>query len=75
MIRDNGPIHNVGFGASSRDFESGDKEQQGPSPHSGFISRALDDNPVMKMASSIVATGIAATVAGKLLRGGGLKLR
>jgi len=75
MIRDKGPIHNIGFGLTSREFSPGDNEQQGTSPQSGFIARALEGRPIVKAATALVATGIAATYAGKMLRGGGLKLR
>lgn len=74
MLRDNQPIHNIGFGLTSRDFTPRDTEQQGPSPNSGFIARALEGNPITKMATAMIATGIAATVAGKVVRGQGIKL-
>jgi hypothetical protein len=54
---------------------AGQNEENGLSPDCGFISRALDGNPMLKMATALVATGIAATVAGKVVRGQGLKLR
>jgi len=73
--RDKGPIHNIGFGVTSREFTTGDDTQNGPSPDSGYVSRALEGRPLVKMASAMIATGVAATVAGKFLRGGGLKIR
>lgn len=75
MLRDKGPIHNIGFGVSSREFTSNDNNQNGLSPDSGYVNRALEGRPLVKMASAMIATGIAATVAGKFLRGGGLKIR
>ena len=75
MQRDRGPIHNIGFGVTSREFTTGDDTQDGPSPDSGYVSRALDGRPLVKMATAMIATGVAATVAGKFLRGGGLKIR
>lgn len=75
MIKDNQPIHNIGFGVTSRDAE-GEKggPLQGQSPHSSFISRALGDHPMLAMTTAMVATGVAAGVAGKFVREGGLKL-
>ena len=75
MQRDRGPIHNIGFGVTSREFSTGDDTQNGPSPDSGYVSRALEGRPLVKMASAMIATGVAATVAGKFVRGGGLKIR
>ena len=75
MIRDKGPINNLGFGKTSRDFVPDDDERSGPSAQSGFISRALDGHPVAKMATAMLATGIAASMSGKFVRQGGLKLR
>lgn len=75
MQRDNQPIHNIGFGVTSRNI--GDQKQDediSSSPNSGFISKALDGNPFLKMATALVATGVAATVAGKFVRNQGLKL-
>lgn len=74
MRRDNLPIHNIGFGATSRDFPPSLEEDIGPSPNSGFVARALEGNPIVRMATALVATGIAATVAGKVVRGQGIKL-
>jgi hypothetical protein len=75
MIRDSQPIHNVGFGVSSRDLNMpSDSTISGSSPQSGFIARALDDHPLLRMTTAIVATGVAAGMAGKLVRQGGLKL-
>lgn len=75
MIRDNGPINNIGFGLTSRDFGSGKNEEQGHSPNSGFVSRALEGHPIAKMATALIATGLAAQLAGKFVREGGLRLR
>lgn len=74
MLRDRQPIHNVGFGLTSREFDPGNSERDGPSPNSGFIARALEGNPITRMATAMIATGVAATVAGKLVRGQGIKL-
>lgn len=75
MLRDNQPIHNIGFGVTSRDIgNSKSNEDVTTSPNSGFIAKALDGNPITRMATAMIATGIAATVAGKVARGQGLKL-
>ena len=75
MIRDNGPIHNIGFGVTSRDFSSGNNEHEGQSPDSGFVARALGGHPIASMMTALVATGVSAHLAGKFLKGGGLRLR
>lgn len=75
MLRDRGPIHNIGFGVTSREFSRGEDIQDTPSASSGYISNALEGKPIFKMASALLATGIGATIAGKLVRGQGLKLR
>lgn len=75
MIRDNQPIHNIGFNLTSRDVHSdASAEVSGKSAHSGFVARALEDHPVLRMTTAMVATGVAATVAGRFVRQGGLKL-
>ena len=75
MIRDSQPIHNIGFGITSRDAQlRKDSTVERESTNSGFISRALNDHPVLKMATAMVATGVAASMAGKFVREGGLKL-
>jgi hypothetical protein len=48
MQRDRGPIHNIGFGVTSREFTTGDDTQNGPSPDSGYVSRALEGRPLVK---------------------------
>lgn len=75
MIRDSQPIHNIGFGVTSRDAPiRKDSTVEGESKNSGFVARALDNHPVLKMTTALVATGVAAGVAGKFVREGGLKL-
>jgi len=75
MLRDQGPIHNIGFGVTSREFNRGDDVQGAPSPTSGYLNNALEGKPILKMAAALLATGIGATMAGKLVRNQGLKLR
>jgi hypothetical protein len=74
MIKDNQPIHNLGFGATSRDMPDGEKPREGVSPDSSFITRALDGHPIMKMATALIGTGIAAHYATQFMKEGGLKL-
>jgi hypothetical protein len=75
MLRDNQPIHNIGFGVTSRDIGNakGDEDVTA-SPNSGFIARALDGNPIVRLVTAMMATGTAAVIAGKVVRGQGLKL-
>jgi len=74
VIRDRGPIHNLGYGVTSRDLPFNEGETEGVSPNSGYVSKALDGHPVMRFfahtATSIVVAG--ALTAG--LKKGGLKL-
>lgn len=74
MIRDNKPIHNLGFGATSRDMSDSEKPREGISPDSSFIARALEGHPIMKMATALIGTGIAAHHATQFVKGTGLKL-
>lgn len=74
MIRDRGPLTNLGHGVTSRDVPANEGESEGPSPNSGVVSRALNGHPVMRFVASNIATVIGAGVAGALFRKGGLKL-
>lgn len=74
MFRDRGPIHNIGHGVSSRDMPSREGETETPSPNSGYISRALDDNPIMKFFAATGTAMLATTVASRVSKGAGLKL-
>ena len=74
MIRDRGPVHNVGHGLTSRDLPFNEGETEGVSPNSGVVSKALDGHPVMRF---FAHTGMSIAVAGVLTAGlkkGGLKL-
>lgn len=75
MQRDQGPIHNIGFGVTSRDFTREENIQDMPASDSGYLSNALEGKPIVKMATALLATGIGATIAGKLVRNQGLKIR
>lgn len=74
MIRDRGPIGNLGYGITSRDLPINEGETEGVSPDSGVLSKALDGHPVMRFfahtAGSIAVAGV--LTAG--LKKGGLKL-
>ena len=74
MLRDNQPIHNIGFGLTSRDLRSQNVEKDNPAPHSGFIERALHGHPALKTATAFIATGLAVHYSGALFREGGMKL-
>lgn len=74
MIRDPGPIHSLGFSVTSRDIPTNEGETQGTAPNSGYVSRALDEHPIMRFFASTGATMVAAMAASKLVRGGGLRL-
>ena len=74
MIRDPGPIHNLGNSVTSRDVPIPDGEKEGDSPNSGYISKALGEHPVARfLASSAIMMGVGAILS-KMVRGGGLKL-
>lgn len=74
MLRDSQPIHNIGFGLTSRDIKTQNNEKDTPSPNSGFIERALHGHPLLKTATAFVATGLAVHYAGALFKQGGMKL-
>lgn len=70
MIRDPGPQYNLGFGIppSNQDVEEGS-----PSGAS-FIQRSLSGHPVAKFLATSAASIVAMHVAGKIVKGGGLRL-
>ena len=74
MIRDNQPIHNIGFGVTSRDMPDGEGPKEGLAPDSSFVARALEGHPILKMATALIATGVGAHYATQFMREGGLKL-
>ena len=74
MIRDPGPIHNIGFGVTSRDIPINEGEQEGDAPNSGYISRALNGHPIMKFVASTAATLAVSSVLTGMTKKGGLKL-
>ena len=74
MIRDRGPIHNLGYGVTSRDLSFNEGETEGVSPNSGQLTKALDGNPVMRFFAHTGATIAVAGVMSAMMRKGGLKL-
>jgi len=74
LIRDPGPIQNLGYGVTSRDIPVNEGESDGVAPNAGIISRALDGHPITRFFASAGATMVAATVASKLTKQGGLRL-
>jgi len=74
LIRDPGPIHNIGYGVTSRDVPVSDGETQGDSPNSGYVSRALNGHPIMRFFASTAATVVGTYAASKLTKSGGIKL-
>jgi len=74
LRRDKGPIHNLGFGVTSRDLGAAGELEEGPDPNGGFIAKALYEHPVMRFFAASAATVVGAVVAGRLIKKGGLKL-
>jgi len=74
MIRDPGPVLNVGHSVTSRDIPTNTEETEGISPNSGILTRAVSGNPVLKFFSSAAVTMVGAYAASKLTRAGGLRL-
>ncbi len=74
MIRDPGPIQNLGYGVTSRDLPATEGESDGVAPNSGMVSRALNGHPITRFLASTASVMVAAGVASKLTKKGGLKL-
>jgi len=74
MIRDPGPIHSLGSGVTTRDVPLNEGETSGVAPNSGFVSRALNDHPIMRFFASTAAVMVGAAVASSVTKKGGLKL-
>jgi len=74
LFRDKTPLVNLGYGISSRDIPETSDEQKNPNPNSGLIARALDDKPIVKYISTMVATLAATAASTLLLSKGGIKL-
>ena len=72
MIRDRQPRYTLGFGVRSDQVLYG--EEEGPNPESGFLGRALHDDPIMRFFAVSAATIVSAHLAGSLFRRGGHKL-
>lgn len=74
MIRDRGPLHNIGNGVTSRDIPLNEGETEGISQDSGAVARALNGHPVMRFFAHAGTTMLVAGVGAAMLRKGGLKL-
>jgi len=74
LIRDRGPIHNLGYGVTSRDLSFNEGETEGVSPNSGQLTKALDGHPVMRFFAHTGATIAVAGVMSAMMKKGGLKL-
>lgn len=74
MIKDRGPIFQLGSGATSRDLPYDEAEVEGVNPESGAISKALHHHPVMRFFATAATTMAGMAVAGSLVRGGGVRL-
>lgn len=75
MIKDQGPIYNLGFGVQTRQlgWQQGDTTP-GPNPEGSTISKALHDHPIMKFFAASATTMVGMAVAGAVARKGGVKL-
>lgn len=74
MQRDPGPLHNLGFGVTSRDIPTNEGEQEGDAPNSGYVTRALNGHPIMRFFAASAATIAGTVVASRVTKKGGLKL-
>ena len=74
MFRDKTPLVNLGYGLTSRDVPASSNEEKNPNPNSGYISRALNDKPILKYITTTAATLAGTYAASKLLSKGGIKL-
>lgn len=77
MIRDQGPIYNLGYGVNSRSlprWEGSQEEQRGVAPNSGAISKLLNKNPAMKFVAASAAIMTVGALATSVMRGTGVKL-
>jgi len=74
LIRDRGPLHNIGYGVTSRDLPFNEGETQGLSPDSGSISKALDNHPIARFLTHTAASLATAALLTTVMRKGGLRL-
>lgn len=74
MIRDPGPIHNLGYSVTSRDLPINEGDKEGISHNSGVISKALNSHPIIRFFATTAATIGGTFVASKLTKSGGIKL-
>src|SRR5688500_17947318 len=73
MIRDKAPVYQLGYGVRSDEVTRGD-EQEGVNPESGIIAKALHGHPMMRFLGVTAATTVSMHVAGRIVKGGGIKL-
>lgn len=74
MIRDPGPLQNLGYGVTSRDVPINEGETEGTAPNSGYVNRALNGHPVMRFFATTATTVVGTVVASRLVKSGGIKL-
>ena len=74
MIRDPGPIKNIGYSVTSRDIPTTQDEERGDAPNSTFVSRALNNHPVLRFLATSAATMGSMFVLSKITKEGGLRL-
>jgi hypothetical protein len=74
VVRDPGPIQNLGYNVTSRDLPTMNDEERGDAPNSGFVSKALNGHPVLRFFATSGATLGAMFVLSKVTKEGGLKL-
>lgn len=74
MIRDPGPIHNLGNSVTSRDVPINEGDDNGNASNSGYVSKALNGHPISRFIASAATTMVVAGVLSKLTKQGGLKL-
>ena len=74
MIRDPGPIKNLGYSVTSRDIPNTQDEERGDAPNSTFVSRALNNHPVLRFLGTAAATMGSMFVLSKVTKQGGLRL-
>ena len=70
MIRDRGPIQNLGYGVTSRDLPVSEGETQGVSPNSGVLSKSLEGHPVMRFVAHTTASiAVAGVMTSMMIKG------
>lgn len=70
MIRDKGPRYILNYGTKV----PYDNSEEGVSPESGIVAKALGGHPIMRFFAVSAATMVGMHVAGKVVRDGGVKI-